>query len=344
MPDKTLYLHIGMPKCATTSIQLMLDAAREDGSLAEHGLAYPRLPGDTSYDQGNALALFFAIHENDWKSAFKIADRLLDTDRDVVLSNELMVSLGRADSLAHFLDHVRKKGFDVRVICFFRRQDYWIESDFKQHIKGGTEWTPSIHELLRKRTERRTLNYDWLMDKWEAHVGRERIDVVGLREGAASGAALDKFCELIGYARSQNSERSARSFNVSPRTGLFEPARLLRLELQRNGLKPAELKQYLANFFERAPSIVEPPRRKFLLPLDRRERLVERFSKMNDRLSRRFCNGNPLFDAEVEEHPDSECNLREEAAAYLAQLIVKADLFQADTHARKPSRRLPWAR
>ena len=95
MAPRTLFLHVGMPKCATTSIQHMLDLAAKDGRLAEHGLRFPVPPGEPDVSQGNATGLFYAMFHKRWDDARRLMDFFLEGEGDVVLSSEMMVALGR---------------------------------------------------------------------------------------------------------------------------------------------------------------------------------------------------------------------------------------------------------
>ncbi|MBQ0750152.1 MAG: hypothetical protein KBT70_08115, partial [Roseovarius sp.] len=201
----------------------------------------------------------------------------------------------------------------------FRRQDHWLESDFKQHVKGGQKWNGSIEELLEKRTQQDVLNYALFMLYWGKYVGRDRVFSTVILPGSARRDPVNFVLEQIGagslcYAE----EADVPLANVSPPTGLIEPARLLKREMQEAGASAAAVDVALDRFFAEAPGLVEVPKRRFLLPFAARQALVDRWKGSNHDLERRAGHVGK-FDVEVTQDAASEVPLEEEARAVLAE-------------------------
>ena len=52
---RTIFLHVGMPKCATTTVQYFLD--QNSAWLQDAGISYVKHPEDRTTGQGNAAEL-----------------------------------------------------------------------------------------------------------------------------------------------------------------------------------------------------------------------------------------------------------------------------------------------
>ncbi|MBQ0752191.1 MAG: hypothetical protein KBT70_18510, partial [Roseovarius sp.] len=146
-----------MPKCATTTIQAALLQKQE--ALRGLGIAYEMPEGPVTEGQGNAADLAMAAYRERAPVVAAALDFFSRGAGDVVLSAESLAGLYKSAVAIRLVEELRARGFEVSVIAVFRRQDHWLESDFKQHVKGGQKWNGSIEELLEKRTQQDVLNY-----------------------------------------------------------------------------------------------------------------------------------------------------------------------------------------
>lgn len=317
---KTLYLHVGMPKCASTTIQGVLST--HAALFAQHGKFYGMPPGDTTREQGNATKLLADIRN---ERAGKVRAALaffLERDSDVILSSEMFISLGRSTQADKLVARVREAGFEMRLICYLRRQDHWIESDYKQHLKGGLDWSESIDNLLAKRVGSRTLNYHWMLENWARSLPRENITVVPLHKGQSELYPLERFLSFLDMDPGLAGDMATERQNVSPPVGLIEPMRYLKAALLAQGMKPAQVSTRLGLFLEQASARVQVPPRRFLLPLDQRAALLQDYAASNADLSRDYLDGAAAFDATLEEEEQPLPPLVEEAAAVFAAWIA----------------------
>lgn len=315
---KRLFLHVGMPKCATTTVQDYL--AGQAGALAARGIHYEFHPAERTGDQGNAAQLAFAMIEQDGPRIAALLDFFLrHAEGDVILSSEYLFGVARGGVTRDVLDRIRRQGFEVGAICFLRRQDLWIESDYKQHVKSRADWREGLDALLQRRIDRQVLNYNWMLTNWAGCVGRDNIVTVPLHPGQAPDYPVRAVLAAMGCADMLPEGAAAPvPRNVSPPTGLIEPARHLKKTMLDQEMALPVVTRQLTRFFDRAPRLLEVPPRRFLMPLAARRRLLQRFANANEALARNFLDGAAGFGAEPENDPASEAPLGAEAAALLA--------------------------
>ena len=315
MPRR-VFLHVGMPKCATTTIQAVL--LKSQDRLRDLGIAYEMPESRSAEGQGNAARLALAILRERASVIEEGLNFFLRGTGDVVLSSEAFAALNKSATAIKFVETLRARGFEVFVIALFRRQDHWLESDFKQHVKGGRAWSGSIAELLEKRTQQDVLNYALFAHYWGKHVGMDRIFTTVILPGSARRVPVNFVLEQIGAGSlCQGDDSDVPLANVSPPTGLIEPARLLKREMQQAGGAVDEIDVALDRFFAEAPGVIEVPKRRFLMPHALRQQMVERWRGSNRDLER-LAGHAGMFDVDVVQDPASEAPLEEEARAVLA--------------------------
>ncbi len=133
-PD--LWLHIGLPKCGSTSIQHYLAAT--DTKNRKYGVVYPASYRET---EGYLSHLPLALATRSGNLEDAISDIVTESagSRSTVLScEELSDALpgGGAGALVEALN----EAFDpqnVHIVCYFRNMYEFIESSFAQFLTGG---------------------------------------------------------------------------------------------------------------------------------------------------------------------------------------------------------------
>ncbi|WP_417727305.1 hypothetical protein [Roseovarius sp.] len=332
--QRRVFLHVGMPKCATTTIQAVL--FRQQDRLRDLGISYDMPAVQLAQSQGNAADLAIAAYRERSQAVSEALDFFLRGEGDVVLSAEGLSGLYKSAVAINLVRDLRARGAEVYVIAVFRRQDHWLESDFKQHVKGGQTWSGSIGELLEKRLQQDVLNYALFALYWSKYVGRDRVFSTVILPGSPRRYPVNFVLEQIGAADLCYADDAAVPMaNVSPPTGLIEPARLLKQEMRAAGCSVAQIDAALNRFFAEAPGVVEVPKRRFLLPFAEREQLVERWKNSNRDLERRA--GHHLaFDVEIDQDPASEVPLDEEARAVLEVWHTQAAAVSARDGGSRP--------
>lgn len=313
---RRLFLHVGLPKCATTTVQNYLAAER--AALSAAGLHYDFPPGLDRPHEGNGVLLANAVlARRPDEAAAQLAFHLSQGSGDVLISSEVFSALFQTRGMTDLVQSARNAGYAPRVIIYLRRQDLWVESDYKQQIKGGRGWADPIEALIEQRIAQLVLNHAWTLAYWAKHVGRENLHVIALHPGQAADHPVRALLAACGVDAGP-APIPVPAANVSPPTGLIEPARLIKRALIASGGKPDAVREALERFFHHAPRLLEVPARRFLLTHASRAALVARFRGSNADVARDYLGGQG-FGSELEQDPASEADLFAEAEGVLAE-------------------------
>ena len=180
-----LLIHIGMHKTGSTSLQRFF--VRNRMILRIFRIDYP-----PSYNsEGRRLPkhndLFHAIsHEKDHgkahpilgSSASRIAAlaRRASQHRITVLSAEGLS--GESSLFAEAFAPLKDK-FDVRIVCYLRRQDHWVQSFYKQMVQSReVKESRPFEAFIRATSTQNHLNYAQMLDWWSTCLGPAAIRVI----------------------------------------------------------------------------------------------------------------------------------------------------------------------
>lgn len=188
----TLYLHIGTPKTATTSIQKFCMENQE--ILNKKGFSYPVLNfkyprveirrnghflvGKLSNSDGQED---FEKEEALWNEGLTLVHNELEKFDNVILSDENIWNSSNGDKF-DFWERLKKdaeqNNYQIKVIVYLRRQDDLANSWLSQQIKegwntyAGVKWDTFIH-----RPKGVVLDYYGLLEKIAEVIGKENIIV-----------------------------------------------------------------------------------------------------------------------------------------------------------------------
>lgn len=185
-----IFLHIGMPKTGTTTLQSFLSQNRK--LLLEQGYLYPRSPGDRNHLKLPAFAMDQERIDNfrrglqltrpkvmaDFRGKFsqKFAQELSRTQAaQVVLSSEHFSA-----QLVHETEINRLREFlcrfcdQIQIIIYLRRQDDTLLSSYSTEVKAGR-----TEKLSLPDEEERYRYYDYwqILQRWESVFGEDNISV-----------------------------------------------------------------------------------------------------------------------------------------------------------------------
>jgi hypothetical protein len=149
-PERTLHLHAGPHKTASTYLQARLHANRAD--LERLGLRYP-----TPWREHSHRHLARDLQAG----RFQALERLLGQQRrwsgDLLLSAEHFAPLiGDSQALVALRGHCASQGFDLHLISFVRPQAELLNS-FYAHGLGRLYGAPSFRAYVRAQLEGRRL-------------------------------------------------------------------------------------------------------------------------------------------------------------------------------------------
>jgi len=267
---KQILLHIGTGKTGTSSIQNLLFLNRQ--------LLRDRCSADY-LDCGRSSSEHFGetIHAH-----YPVVRWLLERDSRSLsaLKNAIEQShceriLLSCEDFFHHLDEERVNvlqgllaKFDVRIICYVRRQDLYIESAWKQQAKVGALRMP-FAMFLERHTQAKFLgevhaNYHRMLEKWTAAFGRDAIRVRVFDSSEFVGRDLvDDFMDACGIG----DKSLVKSLQRPPRTNIALPSELAELLRRVNvsGLVSSTEQQAFVAYVE---SLIEYRDQPLLSPAD----------------------------------------------------------------------------
>ncbi len=171
-----LFLHVGPPKTATTTLQHFL--ANNRVALAAAGIAYP-LTEQSHWKLAANLGLkmwhwSFDPAAPTWDDVARSSSE--NSDKHLLLSSESFsyaALSSKKEAAEKLFEHLKALGRDIRVIIYLRRQDLWVESYFIEYLKhfgqGGME------AFLEARKE--SLDYYRVVSFWASLAGKENVTV-----------------------------------------------------------------------------------------------------------------------------------------------------------------------
>jgi len=167
---KDLYLHIGLGKTGTTSLQTFFWANRN--LLGKLGILYPKygVVAGAHHVLSPHVPPFLA---NVWKfiPVEEWAPEIYrQADRPVLLSSELISSL--KPELVRGVAAVLQRYFNPKVIIYLRRQDHVMIAAYNQQVKAGTQVLDirSALGMLYKR-----FDYEDRIKPWMDAFGRDNL-------------------------------------------------------------------------------------------------------------------------------------------------------------------------
>ena len=197
----TAYLHIGMPKTATSSVQAALSGARPH--LAAHGLVYPG-------DEREHSALLAAFHPQG-VDHFRFRGERVGPEKARAMADALLADIadhaGRADPPDLFLsseflnrmpqrgarqirDHFNGLGYDMQILCYVRHPVDQAQSSLVQAVKRNEATIAEREARPVWHSARATLT------TYGDVFGRDALIVRDFRDALAIGPAHDALTRI----------------------------------------------------------------------------------------------------------------------------------------------------
>jgi hypothetical protein len=182
---KTVFVHIGMSKTGTTTLQFLLDANR--ALLKSSGFCYPLSGLSSSPHEKGHHELVTATKNRD-ESVYKALVAEIDkvAAKVVVLSSEGFSVSTQAE--IEFLKEMLNC-YEVKVVVYVREQASFLESLYNQAVKTGSE-VRDRYEFLADMLSSNRLNYYSIVKSWAAVFGKENIVVREYRGSGRGGRQL----------------------------------------------------------------------------------------------------------------------------------------------------------
>lgn len=332
---KTLYLHIGLQKTGTTTIQTFL--TRNRSLLKEHGYDYPdpakvRIGLDkfnhghlgmslTGYwrDTGYELS-----REDAWG---ELRNLYFESDEHLLVSHE---GLSVPQIIPH-LPFIRKmlRGINAKVIIYLRRQDNFVQSVYKERLKSDE--TREFQQAFALGDYPRLLDFNTILTYWQKCVGKGNVIVRLFERGQLrKGDALEDFLQVVGAEEIPGMQRPSQHENSTMNRHVLEVSRVLN-SMGVRGAEVSAFKWWLSNILSEGESgafvdhsIISP---------SARLSIIKSCASENEKLARDFLgreDGQLFYEA----LPDAEAEWQpyggvppEEVARMLAAILDKYQLL-----------------
>jgi len=275
---KRLIIHIGTHKTGTTSIQNTLDKSRD--VLLEKGLLYPRTDREPWPLLKKHCSVYRAARERDQAYSDSERELLLKEFEDSGCTQMLISEEGLSEPDDCFAEFFRPWSdmFTIDVVCYLRRQDYFVESLYNQFVRerARREGRPIQDFVISPQTRDRLL-YNKILSKWRQEV--DSVVALDFDREVKSGGLLKSFVEAAKLPVEAMHEAPA---NQSPD---------MRLIVVLNKLNKDSVKYDLAMCMK-AARIIEKDRRwkkkNYILGARLRRKLLKDFEEENRCLKENF--------------------------------------------------------
>lgn len=206
----TVYIHIGAPKTATSTLQNVLSSNYR--KLLKHGVLYPRdfRNGDAHHllvcdliekVQGNRMPDIWYGSKPRGQAWAALQAEIAGHGSDihsVILSSELF--FGQSNKIQPMLDEVSTylHGHDIKVVVYLRCQDQLYSSFYNQDVKGVRQWPDSAYEFYQTH-QMFQQDYYSLLNAWSEAFGKAQVLIRPFEsEQWVNGDIVQDFCEVTG--------------------------------------------------------------------------------------------------------------------------------------------------
>jgi hypothetical protein len=278
---RTLYIHIGAHRTATSSIQNFMK--KNTDLLPEQGFFNP-------YAGTRHLGLIKTAFETGVDDVSvdlnQRADKKGHPIHSICISDEDICSRPDLTPLKAF-----DKYFDVKIVFFLRRQDLWIESWYQQNTKW--QWNPSLAhltfpEFLARRSDFFWIDYAERLGHLSSLFGQENILCRSFEKRQMPDGPIKSFCDTLGL-------NILDGFDMG--TVINQSLSPLITEFMRN-LPLSEVPDKQRREFEWACSIMDreiKARSSLYMDATTRTALMQEYAIGNDAVAQQFFGRDQLF-------------------------------------------------
>lgn len=337
---KILYLHIGMPKTGTSSLQLFLMQNQE--ALARHGFAYPMMPGRYSLVCPNRNAHFLVGKVKDasgcedpvrtaeiQKQSLELLEDTFRHHDKVILSEEAIWNTykpNKTQCIRMIRSFCKERNIALKLIVYLRRQDYYLESYWKQKIlKCGARW--SWKRMITKTPKYIVLNYYKHLEQLVEEVGRENIMVQLYYENNFD--LCSDFLRVLAIQRTDLFKPLEEKINPSMNNNYAEIKRIM------NGLLSEDFGQWIKEqkwLKKVVMDCVTEEKKQYkssMFSTEERRKFLDGFEESNRKIAQEYMGRDRLFDDAKEQEktlptwtPDNQLQY-ENTVAFLGKALLE---------------------
>jgi cytidylate kinase len=318
--QKTIYIHVGMSKTGTTSIQQML--AKNEDLLSQSGILFPKSARKNGIGHHSLAA--YIKQGKDEDHALKLQAEVSNSKhKKVVVSSELFerMSEGKWRALGQFFSPYR-----VKIIIYLRRQDDAIISMYNELVKKHA-LDLTFADYLKNSPRIDLLDYRKTLGVISTVFGRENMSVgIFSKTQLLEGNIGRDFSARIDLDLLQFDEFSAEHNNSS----LMPATAILMARINRNtDFEVDHLKHYgpackLADWVETSINHSTDVRHDYFSGQQQRESFFGQFAESNQAISDLYLNGKQFIQPTINKiavnlTPEEEKEFLEHALKMLLQ-------------------------
>jgi len=194
-----LLLHIGTPKTGTTTIQAALFEAR-NRLLTECKTLYPSTARGKSNHRHTSIAASVRAGVDEQNLEYKALMQEFEASgaEQMFITDEGLALKART---AAFFERFGRSGWDVEVVCYVRRWDYFAESLYNQVIRlKNYKGVPPINEFWRDEKVISKMDYSEMLSSWE-DIASSMVIRDFHKEVASEGGLLGSFKRACGFEK-----------------------------------------------------------------------------------------------------------------------------------------------
>jgi hypothetical protein len=200
-----IVFHIGQQKTASSTIQTFLAHNRTE--LAARKVLYPRAFGETK-------ATLISDFVTD-------APRLADTSATIranltrefagdfakaIISNENLITSKRGAIPGRLKETFAPYATSWRVLCYVRRPDEHIVSQYQQKVRGG--YVGTFDQFFDHQLNSQYYGYAHWLDRWAEIFGEGVVEARVFHRKTLQGSPVDDFVQWLGLEREGLSEEA----------------------------------------------------------------------------------------------------------------------------------------
>ncbi|MCD7715798.1 MAG: hypothetical protein LUI39_05015 [Lachnospiraceae bacterium] len=347
---KTLYLHIGTPKTATSSVQLFCRKNRPQ--LHRYGYEFPILLQKyplVGHDRNGHFLVDSSpkldgngrienteddtpkrreIRRKHLAAGMKAVHKAFDRYDNVILSDEslwLSLNYNQRNPLDILCGDAQEYGYRIKVIVYLRRQDQFVISRWNQLIKEGAV-SQTFQEYLDDLLTRRPLIVDYAesLDRIAAKIGKENVIVRRFEPSTwVGGSVYTDFMDAISLAPDAPVKPLKKAANTSLTLNFVEIQRQINASTDISNAR----KSFLCYFLRKASRKHEEHSGYGAFSTEETREFLARYEEGNARLAKEYLGEEgSLFSPVIKETrkwtPDNE--YMEEDRNFFSQEISKA--------------------
>jgi hypothetical protein len=198
----TIYLHIGLPKTGTSSIQSFLLDNRDN--LLHKGFLYPLAgrPNASSFPQirvgHHKLAHELTQEETGILPSSVWADvqqeiKTLGSE-NVIISAEYFTLILESEKISNLKNYLSE--YETKIVIYLRRQDDYLTSLYCEKVKMGLE-SCTLQEFIKQNKPYG--NYYNLLQMWCQYFGQENLIIRVYEKSQFKNGLINDFLNSIGF-------------------------------------------------------------------------------------------------------------------------------------------------